>query len=72
MRTALLERLFQPFTWNRAREHAEGDPMTRALPVFERIDGTVRARFNPFMIKHGYIVAGETIDALGQAALDTV
>jgi hypothetical protein len=68
----LLRRLFEPFIWNRAREHPEGDPLTRALPVFEALGGEVRARFNPFMIVNGHKLAGEPLDPLGEQALNTV
>jgi hypothetical protein len=68
----LLARLYQPYTWNRAREHAPGDPLTSTLPVFGTAPDAPPARFNPFMIFDGYKVAGEPIDNIGQAALDTM
>jgi hypothetical protein len=68
----LLHRLFEPFVWNRAREHPEGDRPTRDLPVFEEIDGELRARFNPFMIFYGQKIAGAPLDPLGERALNTV
>jgi hypothetical protein len=66
----LLERLYQPYIWNRAREHAPDDPPTSTLPVFAATADAPPARFNPFMIFDGYKVAGTPIDNIGQAALD--
>jgi hypothetical protein len=66
----LLERLYQPFIWNRAREHAPGDSSTAALPVFAAATDGPPARFNPQMITDGYKVAGRPMDNIGQAALD--
>jgi len=68
----LLERLYQPFIWNRAREHPEGDALTSSLPVFNADPAAPPARFNPFMIFDGYRAAGQPIDNIGQAALDTM
>jgi hypothetical protein len=68
----LLERLYQPFVWNRAREHPPGDPLTSTLPVFNTAPDAPPARFNPFMIFDGYKVAGKPIDNIGQAALDKI
>jgi hypothetical protein len=68
----LLERLHQPFIWNRAHEHAPDDAPTSFLPVFNNAAGAPPARFNPFMIFDGYRVAGQPIDNIGQAALDTM
>jgi hypothetical protein len=68
----LLERLYQPYTWNRAREHAEDESPTSTLPVFNTAADAPPARFNPFMIFDGYRVAGTPIDNIGKAALDTM
>jgi hypothetical protein len=71
-RPDLLARLFEPFIWNRAREHPEGDPPTRRLPVFEGTGDAVRARFNPFMIFNGHRMESEPLDPLGEEALNAV
>ena len=68
----LLHRLHEPFCWNRALEHPAGDPRTRELPVFEEVEGELRARFNPFMITHGHRLAERPLDAAGQQALDSM
>jgi len=68
----LLQRLFEPFIWNRAREHPEGDSPTSQHPVFAREGDTLRARYNPFMIAHGQAIAGADLDAPGQAALEMI
>jgi hypothetical protein len=69
-RPELLARLYQPYTWNRAREHAPDDPPLSHLAVFADESGGTKARFNPQMITDGYKVAGRPIDNIGQAALD--
>jgi hypothetical protein len=66
----LLSRLYEPFTWNRAREHAPDDPPLSTFAVFADEPGGTKARFNPQMIHDGYRVAGRPIDNIGQAALD--
>jgi hypothetical protein len=68
----LLARLYQPYTWNRAREHAPEDPPLSHFAVFADEDGGTRARFNPQMITDGYKVAGRPLDNIGQAALDVM
>jgi alpha-ketoglutarate-dependent taurine dioxygenase len=68
----LLRRLYEPFSWNRAREHAPDEPLTSRNPVFQIENGRLRARYNPFMIYNGYRVDETEIDAPGKAALETL
>jgi alpha-ketoglutarate-dependent taurine dioxygenase len=66
----LLARLYQPFIFDRQREHAPGDVMVHRAPIFEGRDGVLQGRISKFQIVNGYKLAGEVMDAEGQAALD--
>jgi alpha-ketoglutarate-dependent taurine dioxygenase len=67
----LLARLYQPFYFDRQREHAPDDVMTTYHPMFERQDGRLIARLSHFQVKNGHKLAGVEIDPLGAAALAT-
>jgi alpha-ketoglutarate-dependent taurine dioxygenase len=71
-RPDLLRRLYEPFIWNRAREHAPDEPLTTRLPVFQIENGRLRARYNPFMIHNGHRIAEEPLDERGKAALEAL
>ncbi|MDH3701107.1 MAG: TauD/TfdA family dioxygenase [Alphaproteobacteria bacterium] len=67
---ALLRRLYKPFYLNRYGEHAPGDPVASFYPVF-RYDGTALwGRFNLRNIIAGYEMAGKTLDAAGEDAIN--
>jgi alpha-ketoglutarate-dependent taurine dioxygenase len=66
----LLPRLYRPFIFDRQREHAPGDTMTHRAPVFEWRDGRLLGRISRFQVVNGHALAGEPLDAEGQAALD--
>jgi alpha-ketoglutarate-dependent taurine dioxygenase len=64
---AALDRLYRSFLFDRQREHAPGDPLVIARPVFA-YDGELRARLNEFLIRAGHDLAGEPLDAAGDRA----
>ena len=66
---ALLERLYQPFLWNRQGEHPSGGAICNSNPIFSAANGIVRARFNLRLPQNGYPLVGQTIDEAGKAAL---
>jgi alpha-ketoglutarate-dependent taurine dioxygenase len=66
----LLDRLFQPYFFDRQREHAPGDVMTTFHPMLTREDGRLTARLSHFQVKNGYKLAGKPLDNQGAAALD--
>jgi len=66
----LLPRLYQPFYFDRQREHAPGDVMTTYHPMFENKDGRLVARLSHFQVKNGHKLAGVALDPQGAAALD--
>ena len=66
----LLRRLYQPFYFDRQREHAPDDVMTTYHPMFENHDGEFVARLSHRQVVYGYELAGKELDAEGKAALD--
>jgi hypothetical protein len=68
----LLDRLHQPFWWDRQAEHAVDDvPYSRA-PIFWHAGGRVFARYYDDYLRKGYILAGEPLDGVGADALEAV
>jgi alpha-ketoglutarate-dependent taurine dioxygenase len=65
----LLVRLYCPFWWDRQAEHGPGAPKFCGHSVYQYDGHTLLARYYEDYIKNGYNLAGETLDALGQAAL---
>lgn len=63
-----LPRLYQPFYFDRQKEHAPQEPRSRQYPVF-RFDSHLSVRCNPTLIRNGYYLAEEAIDEAGEAAL---
>jgi alpha-ketoglutarate-dependent taurine dioxygenase len=68
----LLARLFQPFWFDRQREHAPDDVKVIAHPLFEWDGRRLTARLSKFQVVNGQKLAGEPLDAAGQAALDAL
>ena len=69
---AQLERLYQPMFFDRQMEHAEGAPPVCLAPYFSWRHGRLFARANSSLVRKGYEVAGEPMDAALAAALDAV
>lgn len=63
-----LFRLYQPFYFDRQKEHAPSEPRTRKYPIFT-FDSQLRTRCNATLIRNGYQLAGEILDEEGEAAL---
>jgi alpha-ketoglutarate-dependent taurine dioxygenase len=72
VRPDLLARLYRPFFFDRQREHAPGDAMVTHHPLFERVDGRLRARLSRFQVENGQRLAGVPLDDEGRAALDAL
>jgi alpha-ketoglutarate-dependent taurine dioxygenase len=66
----LLPRLYQPFYFDRQREHAPGDVMTTFHPMLEDKEGRLVARLSHFQVKNGHKIAGVEIEPEGAAALE--
>ena len=67
---ALLPRLYQPFCFDRQREHAPDDAMVIRHPLFDWDGRRLTARLSRFQVVNGQQLAGEPLDADGQAALE--
>jgi Taurine catabolism dioxygenase TauD, TfdA family len=69
----LMERLHQPFWYDRHAEHHEGEPTTFAAPIFERgPSGEIKARLALSEIYAGYELRGERMDNHTSAALAAI
>jgi hypothetical protein len=69
-----LRRLYQPFLFDRQREHASGDSLVAANPIFRYRDG-LRVQLAVSLIRAGYRLADQEIDEEGDQelwALDSV
>ena len=67
----VLPRLYQPFWYDRHREHDPDELPYFAAPIFE-YDGTLRARLALSEIYGGYQLRGEAIDERTQQAMNAV
>ena len=67
---ALLKRLYEPFLFDRQREHSPNDPKWITNPIFsEAQDGRLNVRLSAYLVRQGYALAGQPIDPEGDAAL---
>ena len=69
-RPEVLPRLYQPFYFDRQREHAPGDTMVTHHPIFEVDAGRLHGRLSRFQVRNGQALAGVPLDAEGAVALD--
>ncbi|MDJ0778366.1 MAG: TauD/TfdA family dioxygenase [Gammaproteobacteria bacterium] len=72
---AALERLYQPMLFDRQKEHREGAPPVCLAPFFSWRGERLFARANSSLVRKGYDVAGEPMDAAladALAAIDEV
>jgi hypothetical protein len=69
---ALLQRLYEPYVWNRQGEHPDDAPICTSNPIFSGQDGVVRARFNRALQPVGYRLIDAAIDQPGMDALNTL
>jgi alpha-ketoglutarate-dependent taurine dioxygenase len=65
----LLDRLYEPFWWDRQAEHAPDDARVSRHPVFERDGVGLGARYYEDYVVKGHALAGAPLDARGVAAL---
>jgi hypothetical protein len=70
----VLERLYEPFWFDRQHEHAPGDQALSRSPLFEPApDGVgVQVRLSRRLVGYGYTLAGEEMDARTRAAFDAL
>ncbi len=70
----LLPRFYQPFPFDRQKEHFPGEDPIFSAPLFE-YDGRLRARLAPYQVKNAFAMRGEPVDtqtAEATAALDEI
>jgi len=65
-----LPRLYEDYVFDRQREHAPADMQTLRHPVYEFDESGLITRLSMSLIRGGYKLAGESIDAQGQEALE--
>ena len=65
----LVARLFEPFFFDRQREHAAHESMVCQHPLFERAGERLIARLSHRQVVNGHVLAGEPLDERGRAAL---
>ena len=68
----LLDRLFQPYLFDRLGEHAPGDAKLISHPLVQLVDGQPVFRLSHRHTVNGYRLAGREIDAEGLDALETL
>ena len=66
----LIERLYQPYFFDRQREHADNDIPTVHRPALALEDGGLRVRVSRNLIYQGYKLAGEVVDRRSEEAID--
>ena len=65
----LVTRLYEPFLFDRQREHAPDDQKWIENPIFADVNGKLHVRLSAYLVRQGYELAGKQIDELGDAAL---
>jgi len=73
----LVPRLYQPYLFDRQREHAPDDPKVLSHPLFqerrgEKRNGEIVCRLSHRHVVNGYRMAGVDFDPLGERALHTL
>jgi alpha-ketoglutarate-dependent taurine dioxygenase len=65
----LIERLYEPYFFDRQREHAESDASTVHRCVLAREEGGIRVRVSRNLIYQGYKLVGRAVDRRSEAAI---
>lgn len=71
-RPDLIARGFEPFLFDRQKEHAPDAPRVISKPAFTLEDGNVSVCYSSRLMRNGYEMAGKEIDQAGKEFLDTV
>ena len=69
---ALLRRLYEPFLFDRQREHAPGDAMVLRHSLFEYDGERLAGRLSRYQVRNGHALAEVPLDADGEAALEAL
>jgi alpha-ketoglutarate-dependent taurine dioxygenase len=65
----LIGRLYEPYFFDRQREHADKDDATIHRPVLSAEDGALRVRVSRNLMYQGYRLAGKAVDPDSEASL---
>jgi len=65
----LLDRLYEPFYFDRQREHGPEDEKIISRPVFSVSKGQLKSRLSASLIRQGYELMSEKLDTRGQEAI---
>ena len=68
----VLERLYQPFHFDRQMEHSPDEERLSFNPIFEVDGDALNVRFSPRLVEHGYQMRQEQIDKDARAAIDAL
>jgi alpha-ketoglutarate-dependent taurine dioxygenase len=68
----VLERLYQPFHFDRQMEHAPDEDRVSLKPIFEVEGDALNVNFSPRLVEHGYQMKGEELDLKTRAAIDAL
>ena len=68
----LLRRLYEPFLFDRQREHAPDDAKVLRHPLFEYDGERLSGRLSRYQVRNGHALAGVPLDAEGEAALEAL
>jgi alpha-ketoglutarate-dependent taurine dioxygenase len=68
----LLRRLYEPFLFDRQREHAPEDPKVLRHALFEYDGKRLSGRLSRYQVRNGHALAGVPLDAEGEAALEAL
>ncbi|USG62586.1 TauD/TfdA family dioxygenase [Sneathiella marina] len=65
----LLERLYEPFYFDRQREHGPEDRKIINRPIFSVSNGRLKSRLSASLVRQGYELAEKPLDVKGQEAI---
>ena len=68
----VLPRLYQPFYFDRVKEHAPGDELLSYKPIFELEGKALNVNYSPGLVKLGYLMRGKEMNAEARLAFDTL
>jgi hypothetical protein len=65
-----LSRLYEPFLFDRQKEHAPGEPEVVSAPIFASAGGALKMRMGLYPLLNAYKLPGNNLDDAGARALD--
>lgn len=68
----LVDRLFDPYLFDRNKEHAPSAPPVISHPLMQVVKGRLTSRLSHRHVVNGYRMAGIALDPLGEEALETL